>query len=92
VVGHPHGADTAQSHTKSPPQGAPAGLAFLPMVDRIDFTPQLLREEAERNFRLAVATFDAAIHDGLMACCQELLDRARRTESAAAAVMRLDRR
>jgi hypothetical protein len=38
------------------------------MVDRIDFTPQLLREEADRNFRLAVATFDAALHDALMAC------------------------
>jgi hypothetical protein len=55
------------------------------MVDRIEFTPQLLREEAERNFRLAAATFDAAIHDALMACCQELLDRARRMESAATA-------
>jgi hypothetical protein len=54
------------------------------MVDRTDLTPQLLREEAERNFRLALATFDAAIHDALMTCCQELLDRARRMESTAA--------
>ena len=52
------------------------------MMDRIDFTPQLLREEAERHFRLAVVTFDAAIHDALMARCQEFLDRARRMESA----------
>jgi len=55
------------------------------MVERIDLTPQLLREEAERNFRLAVATLDAAVHDALMACCQELLDRARRMEAAATA-------
>ena len=52
-------------------------------MDQINLTPQLLREEAERNFRLALATFDAAIHDALMACSQELLDRARRMESAA---------
>lgn len=53
------------------------------MMDRINPTPELLREEAERNFRLAAATFDAAIHDALIACCQELLDRARKMETAA---------
>jgi hypothetical protein len=49
----------------------------------VDLTPGLLRQEAERSFRLAVATLDAAIHDALVACCQELLDRADEIEAAA---------
>jgi hypothetical protein len=49
----------------------------------VDLTPDLLRQEAERSFRLAVATLDAAIHDALVACCQELLDRADEIEAAA---------
>ncbi len=49
----------------------------------VDATPDLLRQEAERSFRLAVATLDAAIHDALVACCQELLDRAYAIEAAA---------
>jgi len=49
----------------------------------VDLTPDLLRQEAERSFRLAVATLDAAIHDALGACCQELLDRADEIEAAA---------
>jgi hypothetical protein len=35
---------------------------------------------------LAVATLDAAIHDALVACCQDLLDRADEIESAARSV------
>jgi len=52
----------------------------------VDATPDLLRQEAERTFRLAVATLDAAIHDALVACCQELLDRADEIETAARSV------
>ena len=49
----------------------------------VDATPDLLRQEAEQSFRLAVATLDAAIHDALVACCQELLDRTDEIEGAA---------
>ena len=56
------------------------------MTNWAHLTPEFLREEAERSFRSAASTLDAAIHDALVACGQELLDRARRMEVAASAL------
>ncbi len=52
------------------------------MADEHAQTPQKLRDDAERCFRLANTINDARAHDALMEYGRELLDRAERVEAS----------
>jgi hypothetical protein len=52
------------------------------MADEYAQTPQKLRDDAERCFRLANTINDVRAHDALMEYGRELLDRAERMEAA----------
>lgn len=66
-------------------QLAPIGPALdFTMKSGPNQTPQSLREQAERAFRLAAATTDASAHDALMLYGQELIAKAERIEGGPA--------
>ena len=52
------------------------------MSDAQPYSPQFLREEAERYFKLAQSFSDTADRETVMAYCRELLERARRMDCA----------
>ena len=56
------------------------GIGGLGMAD-IPLSPQWLREEAARYFRLAQTLTDTRDSETVMAYCRELLDRAKRMET-----------
>jgi hypothetical protein len=58
------------------------GYGGLRMSDARPYSPQFLREEAQRYLQLAQTFTDAADRETVMAYCRELLERARRMDDA----------